>query len=116
MAYEDRAGRGSLSRPSPTRKIHGAPLSRKKMQSQSGPVRSGFTAAQKARILREKEKERRKRLRAKATQQAGRHGMVHRGTADMDKVQRRLDRDARTRIGGSPGSASVRGLFGTRLR
>ena len=95
MAKEDRAGRGSMSRPSTSRFIHGSPLDRTKMQSQSGPVRSGFTAAQKARALREREKERRKRLRAKATQQAGRHGMTHSATSDMDKQLSKLNQKAR---------------------
>ena len=107
MAREDRAGRGSMSRPSISRFIHGAPLDRKKMAEKSGPPKPRFSASKKRKVARDYEKARRKRLRAKAEGKAGRHGMTH-----MDKEIRRLDRDARTRVGGgSPGSSLVRSLL-----
>ena len=95
-----------MSRPSISRFIHGAPLDRKKMAEKSGPPKTRFSASEKREAARDYEKKRRKRLRAKAEGKAGRHGMTH-----MDKEIRRLDRDARTRVGGSPGSSLVRGLL-----
>ena len=112
MANEDRAGRGSMSRPSISRFIHGAPLDRKKMAEKSGPPKTRFSASKKRKVARDYEKARRKRLRAKAEGKAGRHGMTHSATSDMDKKLSELDRKARTRFAGvSPigGGGGMRG-------
>ena len=85
---------------------------KKAYRAKSGPVKTA-TKSQKQRMQRTKEKQRRKGLAKKA--QKSKQMISDSSKTPGETKPKRTGSDARTRVGGAPGSALARALAGGRL-